>query len=771
MAPALAAGLRRSLCTPMLLLAFALQPAAAEEPLRTDPNHLRDGGYGYLVSSGAPCSVWWAEAAYKVMRDAPLPTRKDGEIKLWSAANEYESFLLVVRPEKRLDNFRLSLTPFTDGSGRQLPALQITVRQVEYVRVSKPTDTWGFAGWWPDPLPLLTSPTTLYPRENQPFWITVKVPAGAAAGFYSARVLLQAGDWRLEVPVRLQVWDFTLPQTPTMRSGFGLDMATVKEYEKITDPGEERQLFDYYMESFRDYKISPYNPFLYAPIEEEIRGVAWQGGFFDSREPFSGRYSFRLVDRSTTSSSEGSTRDLIPLQANGDYQLRWQVKSEQAEQSYVVGIECYDAGRELLTFENRFEAFTAAQSWRADSLRLGPLAPEIACVKIRLFPANRTRSGEHLGTAWFDEVALINRKTGANALPAGNFEVEIDSIDIDLDFSDFNAAGRRYFDKFGFTGFNLALKGLGSGTYYSRTPGAFAGFEQGTEEYERLMGRYLRQMEENLAATGWLGKEYIYWFDEPGENDYPFVRETNALIKKHAPRLTTFLTEHVAGQDISDVTDISCTIWHKLDHEKIGRVNARGLEHWSYLCCWPKSPWISEFIDHDAINLRMWLWASYRHGLKGILIWETTYWNSQAASPPGHLQNPWEEAMSFVSGYGWPLGKQTIWGNGDGRYFYPSNRDPNHDQRPHLERPIPSLRLEILRDGIEDYEYLVMLEKALAAADPERSRIAREAAALLQIPEAIYKDEKSYSKNPQDILAHRKKVARAIEQLAAGAAE
>ena len=48
------------------------------------------------------------------------------------------------------------------------------------------------------------------------------------------------------------------------------------------------------------------------------------------------------------------------------------------------------------------------------------------------------------------------------------------------------------------------------------------------------------------------------------------------------------------------------------------------------------------------------------------------------ASPSDYLQNPWEEAMSFVTGYGWPAGKQTGWGNGDGRLFYPPNREPKY---------------------------------------------------------------------------------------------
>jgi hypothetical protein len=413
-------------------------------------------------------------------------------------------------------------------------------------------------------------------------------------------------------------------------------------------------------------------------------------------------------------------------------------------------------------YENRFDLFNGTDQWESDTLELGGFNTETKFVKIRLFPSKRTITGEHKGTVWFDEIQLISGSANQNVLPEGNFEVDLDEIDISLDFTDFNKAGKRYFDEFGFTGYRLRLKGLGGGTFYSRRKGVFEGFEQGTEEYYKLMERYLTQVQQNLEENGWLGKEYIYWFDEPNEKDYPFVEETNALIKKYAPKITTFLTEHVEGQDISDVTDISCTIWHKLDHEKIKKMNERGLEHWSYLCCWPKSPWLSEFIDHDAVNLRMWLWASYQYKLKGILMWSTTYWNSDAGSPEGYLQNPWEEAMSFVTGYGWPLGKQTIWGNGDGRLFYPLNRDPNNDTKTYVGRPVPSIRLEFLRDGIEDYEYFIMLENAVENASTKDKKLIREATELLSIPKDIYSDEMTYSKNPQDMLNYRKKLAEYI---------
>lgn len=739
--------------------------ALAEEPVTVDPYLRAAGGYGYMIGADQTCSVWWAEGAYKVMRDTPLPSRTGGEINLWSAKNEYESYIVVARPEKRLEQFRIEPSAFRGSAGATIGSDAVTVRKVEYVKVTKPTDAYGFAAWWPDPVPLYEKPETVYAAENQAFWVTVKVPASASAGDYAGEVVLSAGDWNLTVPVKLHVWDFTLPKTPSMRSGFGMNLHSVKQYENITTPEDERKAFGLYMECFRDYKLSPYNPFLFTPIKETITGVAWEGGLFDSTLKHAGAYSYKLVDDSAISNTEGRTRELIPVNNRDVYELTWFSKSEADKQSYVVGVECYNAERELLVFENRFDVFASQEEWAAGTLKLGTFGSEVRFVKLRLFPSNRTVTGEDKGTVWFDDVCLMNTAVNRNEYTHGDFEVKLDDIAINLDFTDFNKAGKRYFDEYGFTGFRLFLKGLGGGTYYSRRNGIIEGFEQGTDEYNKLMKSYLSQMQANLEKNGWLGKEYIYWFDEPGEQDYPFVKETNALIKKYAPKITTFLTEHVSGQDISDVTDISCTIWHRLDHEKIKKMNAKGLEHWSYLCCWPKSPWISEFIDHDAINMRMWLWASYQYRLRGILMWDTTYWNSEAASPEGYLQNPWEEAMSYVTGYGWPYGKQTIWGNGDGRYFYPLNRHPNTDASTHVGKPIPSIRLEFLRDGIEDYEYFVMLENAVKKASGKKKSIAKEAEKLLVIPESIYTNETTYTKNPADILSYRKQLADYIEKL------
>jgi hypothetical protein len=78
----------------------------------------------------------------------------------------------------------------------------------------------------------------------------------------------------------------------------------------------------------------------------------------------------------------------------------------------------------------------------------------------------------------------------------------------------------------------------------------------------------------------------------------------------------------------------------------------------------------------------------------GILIWwsESTDWSNV-------ISNPWENP-------------QTPWGNGTLAYFYPPS--PQGSDLPERDLTIvPSLRLVLTRDGIEDFEYAAILDRLI----------------------------------------------------------
>jgi hypothetical protein len=124
--------------------------------------------------------------------------------------------------------------------------------------------------------------------------------------------------------------------------------------------------------------------------------------------------------------------------------------------------------------------------------------------------------------------------------------------------------------------------------------------------------------------------------------------------------------------------------------------------------------------------------------------------------------------MSWTVGYGVPDGTRAPWGNGDGRFIYPPECAASaNPPAPVLEGPVDSQRWEMLRDGIEDYEYMTMLKKAVAEKKDKLS--AKELAdceALLSVPESITQSMTSFTSDPATIEIHRDAVAKALERLA-----
>ena len=242
-------------------------------------------------------------------------------------------------------------------------------------------------------------------------------------------------------------------------------------------------------------------------------------------------------------------------------------------------------------------------------------------------------------------------------------------------------------------------------------------------------------------------------------------------MKKYAPRIRTFMTEQVtwletpAEFDVGDVTDISCVSWNCFDnHPKVFDYSGPGQEVWSYLCCATKYPYFTNFVDHNGIDLRLWLWASYMYGMKGILIWSATCWNSACIMPEGQLLDVWETPDCYGMGKTGP----EFFACGDGIMFYPNNRHPNQDKTTAFTgEPIPCIRMEINRDGIEDYEYLKMLEERIPAMNEADAAFARD---LLVLPEAVFMDDdaehpdKYYIQDPQFLLERREQIASLIEK-------
>lgn len=336
-----------------------------------------------------------------------------------------------------------------------------------------------------------------------------------------------------------------------------------------------------------------------------------------------------------------------------------------------------------------------------------------------------------------------------------------------FNWTNWDAAMERAIDYHNFNSFRLSIPGMGGGTFHSRREPELLGFSEDTAEYQAAFTAYCREVQEHLRQKGWLDEAFVYWFDEPAPKDYEFVMNGFEKLKKAAPDITRMLTEQVEAELIGG-PDVWCAVSNNFDPKAAEQRRAQGEKFWWYVCTGPKAPYCTLFIDHPGTEMRVWFWQTWQRKIAGILVWQTNYWTSPTAYPdPDSPQNPYEDPMGWRTGYSTPTGAKRPWGNGDGRFVYPPVAAADaHPAGPVLDGPVDSIRWEMLRDGIEDYEYLAVLEKLLIVNENliDAGQL-QKYIAMLDVPEDITSDMTTFTKDPAPIERRRDEIARAIAAL------
>ncbi len=724
--------------------------------------------FGHLCGSDSSCDWWWCDSTYKISKERPAPGKQTmiPVAEMSAAKGEYESVQLVLRPKRDLKDVTWKVVAADD-----MLAKNINLLEVAYHYVKHPTDYSGCVGWWPDALPPVKAATDLKAEENHPIWVILNVPRDARAGVYKFRVVATAaGGKKFAFPIRLRVYDFEISRQPHLESGFGVRLNNIVRYHNLKTIEEKRKVWDLYMQNFREHRMCPFNFAPLDPIHVDFAGITWVGGEIVEEQPAEGKMCLKLVDNDQTRTVSCQTDYHIPVVPGKTYRLSWSARTEKAGQKYLVTFNTYDGSDQWISGSNIDMAFAGETSWKRETktIVVTDYSPKARFVVLYFRPTLWTEKGEYVGTAWFDDISLVEvGKEDEPLVKNGGFEMPNEAARVKLDFSRWDEQARKYLDNYGFSSFVLSLHGMGSGTFHSRRYGQIGPFKQGSDGYRRLFKEYCTKLQDHLEHNGWLNKAYIYWFDEPQPNDYDFVREGMQEIKLAGPKLRRMLTEEPV-ESLFGAVDLWCPVLHNHRPEICRERQQKGETIWWYVCCSPRAPYPGLFIDHDAIDLRMWLWMTWKWQVQGILIWDTTYWTSPCAFPdPKNLQNPWEDPMGYVSGFGYPAGYINYWGNGDGRFFYPPNRDVNNDKAKYVQGPVTSIRWEMLREGLEDYEYFWTLrdtiEKARKQGKP--AELITQAELLLEIPQHIITDKTHFTRDPQRLYEHRHRLAEMIEKL------
>ena len=178
----------------------------------------------------AAADLWVAPSMTNVF-PGERPEGVDGTAaRILAAQGEYESFQLVVQADKKGATVELQSTT-VDAA---IPAPIISL--VGYVEL----DVEGQLHTQPDVLMPLPPTVEIAPGAQAVFWITYYIGRDAQPGNYSSTIEVGIGDKRAKrVPVSIEVLPLALPESPTLRTLFALDRANIARACGITDDSLE----------------------------------------------------------------------------------------------------------------------------------------------------------------------------------------------------------------------------------------------------------------------------------------------------------------------------------------------------------------------------------------------------------------------------------------------------------------------------------------------------------------------------------------------------
>jgi uncharacterized protein (TIGR03382 family) len=266
-----------------------------------------------------------------------------------------------------------------------------------------------------------------------------------------------------------------------------------------------------------------------------------------------------------------------------------------------------------------------------------------------------------------------------------------------------------------------------------------------------------RAWAQHFRSKGWFDRLFTYVCDEPPLTcRWTDVAPRAKASKDADPELKTLVTTQLWDAEehgVADDIDIMVPVVNFMD-DKAGSAVAGSQRHrydpwlrssprkelWLYQSCMSHgcggtvnmgSPsesdryftgWPTYMIDASAVRNRAMEWLSFTNRATGEVYWETTM---------AYTHDAWSNQWDFS-------------GNGDGTLFYPGT-PARIGGKTHV--PVASIRLKMIREGMEDYEYLAALAKA---GDPDLA---------MRIATELFPNPYSTEVAPEKLMEARERIA------------
>lgn len=254
--------------------------------------------------------------------------------------------------------------------------------------------------------------------------------------------------------------------------------------------------------------------------------------------------------------------------------------------------------------------------------------------------------------------------------------------------------------------------------------------------YSKFTAR-LRPYVAELRKRDLMRYAYVYGFDERKSEYYEGIEKFWRRLKTDFPDLPVMTTaKQYADMQMGNTNlpslvscDWYCPCTYRWTEPINKMLRSKGMKVWWYTCCGPRFPYANmSSYEYPLIEGRLILGAmTYHFGADGFLFWHVNKWN-EATQPTFDCVDTYYPDWCTKNTYIIPT-------PGDGTFLYPAK-----------DRVLPSIRFAQIRDGVEDYEWMKMVEAKYGrtAADgrvkklvPELTKFSRDPAALRKMRNAL----------------------------------
>lgn len=265
------------------------------------------------------------------------------------------------------------------------------------------------------------------------------------------------------------------------------------------------------------------------------------------------------------------------------------------------------------------------------------------------------------------------------------------------------------------------------------------------------------------------GRIYAITHDEPkyqlGPNWAEDVLQFCGDVNRELPWLTSFITyddflptaDSEDGQKVRYLPGAWCikpNVYAEGDAEDF---HAHGQELWFYTCNWPTYPAINTHIDSYLAAARLLEWIEYDYDIDGYFCFSATT-ASRATNAAHPDDNEWVNPYNYLKSDD-PNDTSHSDPAGDG-YVIIIGREGDGIIDDNV--PVPTIRLEAIRDGMEDYEYLWLFEQKINSLIDEYGLDIEADDVLQMFFSGLFKDTSDWTLDTDKILYTREKLAEFI---------